>query len=131
MSTEWKMKRYPATGQTEWRKPGFIITKESGYTGFTMQTLSGAGVLNTGVEPSWPLRFATLTEAMEAATWSWELIRDVQRQAYFERHHYFALIKLGSFNHPNLGEEIMGRIWNDALEEDAYRTQVAALRPAA
>lgn len=131
MNLEWKQKRYADIGQTEWKAKGFIITKESGYSSYTLQTLSGAGVLNVGVEASWPLKFPTLTEAKDAATWPMELIRDRQRQAYFERHHYFALIKLGSFNHPSLDAEIMSRIWNDALEEDAYRTQVAALRPAA
>lgn len=131
MNLEWKQKRYAETGQTEWKAKGFIITKESRYSSYTLQTLSGAGVLNVGVEASWPLKFSTLTEAKDAATWPMELIRDRQRQAYFERHHYFAMISLNGINDPRIDEVTKERIWEDALEEDAYRIQVAALRSAA
>jgi hypothetical protein len=105
MSTAWQRTRYADTGQTVWTRPGFIITKESGCSRFTLQTTPG---------DSWPVQFGSLHQAKMAAEQPIERLREKQRESYLGYHGYFARL---------LREDFDDRILKDAVDENARRFQ--------
>lgn len=102
----WERVRHEDTGQTEWTKPGFIITKERGYSGFTLRTTPG---------DSWPIKCRTLHAAKMKAELPMESLRELQRQSFMDYHLYFAGF---------LGQNIDDRLLEDAVHENAYRFQI-------
>lgn len=117
MKLTWKRTAYKDTGEIQWSAQGFVISK----------LRTSYELYMTGCD-QWPLKFTTLKQAkMAAEEWTPEMLRDAQRQAFTEYHLYWAIITATPKPEQSRIEAAMEsldlRLWNDALEEDARRTQ--------